>query len=365
MSGFTIFLLLTLVFIFITGYWLKNYYFVYYDGPVSDHFNGKIFSNYTENNDHGIIDLLKWRLLKKRAAWPEHRNNKSEDIPPLIVNGDDIRVSMIGHASVLIQTQGLNFITDPVYSERASPFDFVGPKRVLPPGVKFENLPKIDTILLSHNHYDHMDITTLKRIVERDKALIITPLGNDVILRRHGINADIAVLDWDQIYKITPKVNIILTQAEHWSSRYGLDKNRALWGGFIIQSRSGNVYFAGDTGYGDGRVFKKIKEKYGTPKIAILPIGAYEPRWFMKIVHLNPADAVLAFIDLGKPKAVGMHFGVFQLTDEAYDKPIQELRTALVDFAPNDKERFYTISPGEILEIKQLTSSRTVLEEGV
>jgi L-ascorbate metabolism protein UlaG (beta-lactamase superfamily) len=350
---FAIVLFLILVFIFIIGYWLKHSHFVYHDGQVSDHFKGKIFSNYTKDRDPGLIAVLKWMLFEKRTAWPKHSNNKPEDIPPPIVHGNGIRVSMIGHATVLIQTQGLNFITDPVYSERVSPFSFIGPKRVLAPGVKFENLPKIDAILISHNHYDHMDIATLKRIVERDKSLILTPLGNDVILRRHGIKADIAVLDWDQIYKITPKVNIILTPAKHWSSRYGLDKNRALWGGFIIQSPGGNVYFAGDTGYGDGGIFKEIKKQYGTPKIAILPIGAYEPRWFMKTAHLNPEDAVFAFIDLGKPKTLGMHFGVFKLADEAYDGPVQELNAALAKLAPNDKEKFSPMFPGEVLEIKQ------------
>jgi L-ascorbate metabolism protein UlaG (beta-lactamase superfamily) len=355
MHKFMIFLLLTLVFIFIAFYWFKNYYFAYYDGPVRGHFNGKTFSNYTENNNHGLIDVLKWKLLGKRAkAWPKHHNNKSEDTPPPIVNGKSIRVSMIGHATLLVQTQGLNFITDPVYSERASPFDFVGPRRVLAPGVKFENLPKIDAILLSHNHYDHMDIATLKRIVERDKSLILAPLGNDIILRKHGVNTEIEALDWNQIYKMTPKVNIILTPAEHWSSRYVIDKNRALWGGFIIQAPGGNIYFAGDTGYGDGRIFKKIKDQYGTPKIAILPIGAYEPRWFMKIAHLNPKDAVLAFIDMGKPKTLGMHFGVFRLTDEAYDSPVRELNIALADLAPDDKGKFSPMFPGEILEIKQI-----------
>lgn len=346
-------LLLTLVFLCVTGYWLKNYHFIYYKGAVSDHYDGKTFSNYTENHHRGIMEFLEWRLFSKRAVWPQHMDNKSEDIPPLKVEGSNIRVSMIGHATLLIQTQGLNFITDPVYSERAGPFDIMGPIRVLEPGVKFDNLPKIDAILLSHNHYEHMDTATLKRIVERDQAPIITPLGNDVILRRQGINTSIYTMDWNQIHSITPEVNIILTPAEHWSSRYGLDKNRALWGGFIVQAPGGNVYFAGDTGYGDGGIFRSIKERYGTPKIAILPIGAYEPRWFMKIVHLNPKDAVLAFIDLGKPKTLGMHFGVFQLTDEAYDSPVQELNKALDDLALGDKAKFTPMLPGEILEMSQ------------
>jgi len=331
---------------------LKYHRFIYYRGPISDHFDGKTFSNYTENHHRGVIDFLKWRLLGVRASWPKHLSNKFDDIPPSRVEGRNIRVSMIGHATVLIQTQGINFITDPVYAEKAGPLGLMGPKRVVEPGVKFENLPKIDAILLSHNHYDHMDTGTLKAIVERDNARIITPLGNDVILRRHGIKSQIAVLDWHQNYPINKNVNIILTPAEHWSSRYGMDKNRALWGGFMVQSSKEFVYFAGDTGYGDGRIFKEIKEKYGAPKIAILPIGAYEPRWFMKIVHINPEDAVKAFIDLGKPKTLGIHFGVFQLTDEAYDHPVQKLSDALNELAAREREQFIPMYPGEVFEVK-------------
>jgi len=352
MSVFVLIYLLALVVLLVLGYWLKYHHFIYYRGPSTDHFDGKTFSNYTENHHRGLLDFLKWRLLGNRAHWPEHLSNKLEDMPPSRVEGNNIRVSMIGHATVLIQTQGMNLITDPVYAEKAGPLGLMGPKRVVAPGVKFENLPKIDAILLSHNHYDHMDIVALKAIVARDKAMIITPLGNDVILKRQGINSNIVVLDWHQNYPISPDINIILTPAEHWSSRYGMDKNRALWGGFIVQSSGGYAYFAGDTGYGDGGIFRAIKEKYGIPKIAILPIGAYEPRWFMKIVHINPEDAVKAFIDLGKPKTLGIHFGVFQLTDEAYNHPMHKLSDALDALSPREREHFKPFYPGEVCEVK-------------
>jgi L-ascorbate metabolism protein UlaG (beta-lactamase superfamily) len=335
-------------------YYLKKYCFSYYQGEISDHFDGKLFHNhkYGAGHAHSFFNFIKWRIIEKRAQWPDFIANNRECTPLSEVKGKEIRISMVGHATVLIQTQGLNFITDPVFSERASPFAYKGPKRIRNLGISFVDLPKIDVILLSHNHYDHMDCASLKAIIARDNPLIITPLGNEMIMLREGVkNAHVETLDWYQSHKINEDMEVILTPAVHWSSRWELDRNRALWGGFILRSISGNIYFAGDTGYGNGTLFKEIRQRYGLIKLAILPIGAYEPRWFMRPVHFDPDDAVQAFLDLGEPQSIGMHFGVFPLTNEAYDDPEKDLDKATAKIAPQAKQKFKPMYPGETLKI--------------
>lgn len=273
--------------------------------------------------------------------------------PPSHVAGEAMRVTMIGHATLLVQTQGLNILTDPIWSERASPFASVGLRRVRAPGVRFEDLPKIDLVLVSHNHYDHFDRDTLQKLWERDRPVIVTPLGNATLMRERGITA--FARDWGGSVGITPEVAVTVERVQHWSSRAMADRNRALWGGFTVTLPGGNLYFAGDCGY-DRSAFREAAAR-GPVRLALLPVGAYEPRWFMKYQHADPAEAVAAFRDLGAAHAVGMHWGTFQLTDEAADAPrvalARELRKAEISPA-----RFPALKAGESIMIPTVGPDR-------
>jgi L-ascorbate metabolism protein UlaG (beta-lactamase superfamily) len=223
--------------------------------------------------------------------------------------------------SVLIQAGGLNVLTDPVWSERASPVAFAGPRRVTAPGIAFEALPEIDAVLLSHNHYDHLDIVTLRRLNAGHRPLVVTSLGNDVILRRAIPGIKVAAGDWWDRIDIGEGGVVTIVPANHWSARTGRDRRMGLWSGFMLRTNGGAVYFAGDTGYGGGRIFREMRRRTGRPDLALIPIGAYAPRWFMSSQHTDPIEAAQIMEDLEAGRAVGIHWGVFQLTDESRDEP--------------------------------------------
>jgi L-ascorbate metabolism protein UlaG (beta-lactamase superfamily) len=265
-----------------------------------------------------------------------------------VTNG--IRLSFIGHASVLIQAAGLNLMFDPVWSERASPFTFAGPKRVNEPGIPFDRLPPIDFVFVTHCHYDHLDVATLSRLAQAHKPRVITPLGNDTIMHAHDAAIGAQAYDWLQTIPLSPAAQVTLVPARHWSARGMLDRNKALWAGFVVQTSAGTIYVAGDTGYGDGRHFRFVREQFGKPKLAVLPIGAYEPRWFMKNMHMNPEEAVRALQDCGAEQALAYHFGTFQLADEAIGAPRAELAAALRT-ANIAAEKFRAFDPGQTWEI--------------
>ncbi len=316
----------------------------YYDGRPSRNFDGLRFNNPGEpETDRTLGEILRWKLMGTAVAWPR-QVTVEQAMPDASVDG--LRVTMVGHATLLIQAADLNLLTDPVWAERASPASFIGPKRVTAPGIAFENLPRIDAILVSHNHYDHLDITTLRRLHERDAPLIVTPLGNDEIIRRHVPDAKVVAGDWGDRFKIKG-AEIDIVPANHWSSRNLNDRRMALWGGFMLHTSVGLVYFAGDTGYGGGRIFRSLRKQYGPPDLALLPIGAYAPEWFMGAQHCNPEDAVQIMLDLEARHALGIHWGTFQLTDEARNEPAERLMSALAkrDIAP---ERFSPAKPGMI-----------------
>lgn len=303
--------------------------------PVSDHYDGTHFYNPSghggaESVPHGFLDVMKWKFTSRPAAWPGSLAASTHALPDYTaLPADAVAITYIGHASHLIRMQGVTLLTDPALSDRASPFSFIGPKRAQPPAFQAEQLPHIDIVLVSHNHYDHMDAATIRKLSARDNPLFITPLGNGRLLEKFGARR-VVEQDWYQSHSFQtpayPDLTIDLVPALHWSSRTPFDRNRALWGGFVVKSDKRSLYFAGDTGY--GRHFSKIAEKYGAPDIAILPIGAYEPRWFMKRHHMNPHDAVQAFQDMRAKQAVATHYGTFQLTDEAIDAPLQALAGA-------------------------------------
>ena len=293
----------------------------YYTGPVSDHFDGARFFDPHGSPPKSFVDLFRWWRSGQRVAWPERVSNGPVSDPLSRVGGSQLRVTYVGHASVLVQTGGLNVLLDPVWSERASPFSFAGPKRVRDPGIAFEKLPPIDLVLVSHCHYDHLDLATLSRLAAGHNPRVITPLGNETIMRGHDAAIRVEAHDWGQRVSITDDFAVTLAPMRHWSARHVFDRNKALWAAFILETPAGRIYHIGDTGYGDGHHFRAAKDQYGPFRLAILPLGAYEPRWFMRDQHMNPDEAVQAFQDCGAEWALGHHLETFQLTDEAIDAP--------------------------------------------
>jgi L-ascorbate metabolism protein UlaG (beta-lactamase superfamily) len=261
-------------------------------------------------------------LFARRTPWPRQIDTPPARLPSL---GDaGAVVTFIGHSTFLIQTSAGNILTDPVYSRHAGPFGVFGPRRVRPPAIQFEDLPPIAIVLLSHNHYDHCDVSTLSRIARRFDPLVVTPLGNARLVRSTGITR-VEELDWWQSMTALG-ATIVATPAHHFSARTPFDKNRALWSGFAITVNNRQIYFAGDSAYAP--LFREIRARLGVADLALLPIGAYEPRWFMKIIHMNPEEAVQAHLDLDARKSVAMHFGTFQLTTEGIDEPGRALAEA-------------------------------------
>ena len=278
---------------------------------------------------NSLRDMLKWQMSGKRQIWPRWIENRVFPPPPPRVEGRDLSLTWIGHSTVLIQTAGLNILTDPLFSMRASPSRFIGPKRVREPGLAIDGLPEIDIVLVSHNHYDHMDLPGLRSLARRHTPHIVTPLGNARHIRKASRRFTIDELDWGASLQ-AKTARITLVPALHWSKRGFSDTNRSLWGAFVIETDGGVVYFAGDTGYGDGSIFHDIRRHFGPPRLSLLPIGAYEPRWFMQFQHMNPDDAVRAHLNLASRKTVAIHHSTIQLTDEALVAPAQALRQALL-----------------------------------
>ena len=319
----------------------------YYEGPVTDHFDGVRFFVPGQPQDKGLTELLRWQLGGGRKDWPELFPSPFRDRPP--AESGRLRIAHIGHASLLIQVAGLNVLVDPVYAERASPVSFAGPQRVNPPGIAFEDLPRIHAVLITHNHYDHLDGATLARLWHRDRPRIVAPLGNDAIIRDEDPGIAVETRDWGQAADLGHGITAHLVPAHHWSARGMNDRRMALWCAYALTTPDGVVYHVGDTGFGDGRIFEEVRRRFGRPRLAHLPIGAYEPRWFMRPHHMNPEDAVRALRILDAEQALGHHWGTFRLTNEGVDEPVRELAAAL-EAAEIPAERFRAMRPGEVWE---------------
>ncbi|MGA1801896.1 MBL fold metallo-hydrolase [Rhizobium sp. HT1-10] len=325
----------------------------YYSGPVTDHFDGVRFFNPDGIEPGGFRDVLKWQFGsgRQRVPWPKTVESPFAPAKPEArISGEGLRVTMVGHASMLIQVTGLNILTDPVWSERVSPFSFIGPRRVIAPGIAFADLPPIDIVLVSHNHYDHLDLSTLKRLQQAHRPRFATPLGNDTIIRRAVPDADIVTMDWGHRLEIADGVSIDAEPCHHWSARGAGDRRMALWAAFVLSTPAGKIYHIGDTGFHDGINYRAAREKHGGFRLAILPFGAYEPRWFMKGQHQDPKEAVEGMQLCNAAHAVGHHFGTFQLTDEAIDDPLVRLKAALI-VAGVAPERFRALQAGEVLDV--------------
>ena len=307
-----------------------------YQGPESDHFDGKVFSNTVPmEKSAGDMIRLGWGSLTQAADWPQWVDTEQHSITQERLE-QGLSVTFINHASFLIQVDGINILTDPVYSERTSPVGWAGPKRVNAPGVALEALPPIDMILISHNHYDHLDTDTLSALIAQQEQppLILAGLGNGALLREIGATAS-QDMDWGDSTTFND-TEFIFAECRHRSGRGISDQMKTLWGAFVIKTPSGNLYIGGDTGY--GAHFKATGEAHGPFLLSLLPIGAYEPRWFMRDVHLNPEEAVRAHQDLRSQRSIGMHFGTFQLTYEPINKPVEDLAVAMeaASIAPPD-----------------------------
>ncbi len=325
----------------------------YYQGPPSDHFDGVRFFNPGQpSTDRGLTDLLRWKLAGGAAGWPKSVAVAAAR-PQARVAG--LRVTMVGHATLLIQAAGVNLLTDPVWSERASPFASVGPRRVTAPGIAFEDLPPIDVVLLSHCHYDHLDVATLRRLQANHAPLMTMPLGNDAIVRAAVPDARCVVGDWWDRLALGDGLSTTLTPAYHWANRWPTDVRMALWSGHFLDTPAGTIWFVGDTGYGDGVIFRQVRDRLGAPGVALIPIGAYEPRWFMSAQHVNPAEAVRVLRDVEARHALGIHWGTFQLTDEARDAPRLALASAL-SAASIPPHRFIAATAGGVHDFDLATA---------
>ena len=317
----------------------------YYHGPPSDHFDGvRFFNPGLPTTDRSVGDILRWRLTSHRALWPVHV--ECSPVRPAS-HVDTLTVTMVGHATVLIQVAGRNILVDPVWAERASPFRFMGPRRVTIPGIDFDRLPPIDAVLVSHNHYDHLDISTLQRLWDRDRPRIVAPLGNDAVIRRSAPSISVDTGDWGDVLDVGGGFMVRIHPANHWSARTISDRRMALWCGFVVETPANTIYVAGDSAYGDGRIFRALRERYASIDLAILPIGAYDPRWFMKDQHADPEEAVQMMLDCGAHRAVGVHWGTFPLTDEPRREPKDRL---IADLARRglSAESFVALEPGDV-----------------
>lgn len=323
-----------------------------YEGPVSKNFDGKQFLNEEPMQQHKRMDMLRWMVNRKQGPWPEWVDAEPGPKPPERVGQGDLRVTFINHSTTLVQLDGLNILTDPVWSDRVGPTSWLGVKRHRAPGIRFEDLPPIDAVLISHNHYDHLDLPTLQRLAEEHNPKILVGLGVNAYLQENGLHNG-HDMDWWKSVQIG-ETEITFVPARHWSSRGLTDRAATLWGGFVVSSPTGSVYFAGDTGWGSH--FEQIGERFAPIRLAILPIGAFLPVWFMKDVHISPEEAVEAHEVLGASTSIAVHYGTFPLADDGMLEPIVRLDLAKAKRYPN-LPRFWALDFGEGVDVPEVSET--------
>ncbi|NTW49946.1 MAG: MBL fold metallo-hydrolase [Chlorobiales bacterium] len=305
------------------------------------------YQNQIPDADLSALDMLMWQFNREQGNWTEDLTPPEPKVLPKSVA--DLTVTFINHCTFLIQVCGLNILTDPIWSERASPFSWAGPKRQRQPGLRFEDLPPIHAVLVSHDHYDHMDAPTLNLLNKVHQPKFFTPLDNADTLQQESIT-DCTELSWWQSAELAPNIKLWLVPGRHFSGRWAIDHNDTLWGGFVIEAPAGKIYFAGDTGFGPH--FKEIHEKLGPMRLAILPIGAYKPRNLMETYHLSPEEAVQAHQVLKANTSIASHFGTFAMADDGQEEPVRELEKALAKHTV-PKSDFLVLAQGQTLDLSK------------
>ena len=309
------------------------------------HFDGKRFYNPDAPQVPPLLQVVRWKLTSRSERSPSFISDVEQSVPPRTVEGGEVRTTLVNHSTVLLQQRGSNILTDPIWSERTSPVPWIGPRRRRNPGVSWDDLPDIDIVLLSHNHYDHLDLPTLRLLAVRGNSTFIVPARGARLLRAENIGP-VHELDWGEAWSLPgsrASFTIHCVPALHFSGRGIFDRNMTLWCGYVIESPERLIYFAGDTAF--GQHFSQIREKFGSPQLALLPIGAYQPRWFMSSVHMDPDEAVRAHGILGAKASIAIHHGTFQLTDEGIDAPKKELLAG----APG--ESFLVLNNGQFADV--------------
>ncbi len=338
-----------IAFTILVGYFLSA---PKYSGPVSGHFNGKRFINPGNIKAKGLSAVFKWMFTRQKGKWSNLKGVSPGDKPPVKVE-DQLCITFINHSTFLIQTGGLNILTDPIWSRRASPFSWAGPQRRRPPGINFEDLPPIDIVLLSHNHYDHLNVTTMKNLHKKFSPRIFTSLGISSFLEKNGISGAVDMDWWDEL-ELNEMLKLVAVPAQHFSGRGMFDRDATLWCGFVIRRREarpddpvgrGNIYFAADSGY-NSLMFKETAQKLAPIHVAILPIGAYKPSWFMSPIHTSPGEAIKIHLDLQAQKSIASHFGTFPLADEGEEEMYHDLRKAMEEYKLSDND-FLVMKEGE------------------
>lgn len=321
--------------------------------PVSDHCDGERFFNPPPQPPAlGFSSLPRWWWQQLTTGefhrWPKSVPAPRRPMLPTQITPGEVAVTFVGHSTFLLQLDGLTVLTDPVFARCAGPFGLLGPKRARPPALRLDELPPIDVVLVSHNHYDHLDLATLRWLARERRPTFVTSLGNKAWLEARGV-APAAEFDWWQSAEVTSGLRVTATPAQHFAARTPWDRCRTLWNAFLLHTPAGDVFFGGDSGWGPH--FTAIRERLGAPDLALMPIGAYEPRWFMTPVHMNPDESVRAHVALGARRSIGMHFGTFQLTNEAIDEPLRALAAARIAQSVREED-FTTLDFGETRTIR-------------
>jgi L-ascorbate metabolism protein UlaG (beta-lactamase superfamily) len=332
---------------------------------ISDHFNGRRFHN-VKPRSHGFLAVLRWLSNRKQGPWTTDMRTAFGPRPLAQVPGlgdadDELRITFVNHSTFLIQCFGVNILTDPIWSERTSPFSWMGPKRVRLPGIRIDDLPRIHCVVLSHDHYDHMDFPTLRHLWKIHRPTFYTGLGNGRRLRGIGIDRVVEMDWWDQT-ALAAGLRLTATPAQHFSGRTPFDRDSTLWCSFMIeppaaQAASGAIYFGADTGFGPH--FQQIADKFPRLRAAILPVGAFRPEWFMGEVHCSPAEAVEAHRILGARMSIACHFGTFPLADDGEIEAEEELMRTLA--ARPIEGEFVVPKFGEALEVESLAAERETM----
>jgi L-ascorbate metabolism protein UlaG (beta-lactamase superfamily) len=312
-------------------------------GPVTDHFDGTRFYN-LEPIPLSFGDRIRWEFTKNRGTWSRFAPGVPAACPVDRVGDGRMRVTWINHATVLIQMDGVNVLTDPTWARRSVPG--VGPTRRKPPGIDFDRLPPVDVVLISHDHHDHMDLPTLRRLSAAHGPAIYAGLGNGAFLAKNGIRGA-RDLDWWQSVEVARGLVLTAVPARHRSGRGPFASFERLWCGFVLTGASGSVYFAGDTG--EGSHFAAIGARFPNLRVALLPIGGFEPPWYMRYLHLGPRTALRAFADLGAAAMIPIHFGTFPQSDDSQNGPLETLGREITE-APAPKPNVVILGHGESFE---------------